>query len=463
MGDEDRTEQQLPRRVKGVADARGRAASASSPMTSELRQRMQAAVKAERARVTGRDQEPPKPGPDRNRADHRADHSGADRNGTDQNGADHKGADHNRGVAPHVGQIGHVAGPDPPGQPGPAAQPRTAARPEPAARPGSAARPGPAAEAPIPGHQAALPGRAPRAAARKTASRRFRVATAAIGTALTLIAAGALGVAVARFVTSPTVHVPIVSPAQERADAAVRRVAAIWVTQQVSRGAVISCDPLMCAALTAHGFPSRDVRVLGPTSPYPVTSDVVIVTQAVRDLFGSSLSSDYAPAVLAAFGSGQASITVRVVAPRGPSAYRNQIGADQAARKDIGKDLLTITEITVSAEARRQLLAGQPDSRLLLAVAHLASKQAIDIVEFGNLAPGGDPTIPLRYADLAESDQAAHLGRSDYLRALRAGLASSEYRPTTIVSVSLPSGQSVLRIEFAAPSVLGLVGPQPPS
>jgi hypothetical protein len=264
---------------------------------------------------------------------------------------------------------------------------------------------------------------------------------------------------VARFVTSPTVRVPIVSPAQQRADAAVRRVAAKWVTQQVSRGAVISCDPLMCAALTAHGFPSRDVRVLGPTSPYPVTSAVVIVTQVVRDLFGSSLSSDYAPAVLAAFGSGEASITVRVIAPRGAGMYRSQLEADQNERKATGVDLLRVSAITVSAQARRQLLAGQPDSRLLLAIASLASSQPIDIVDFGNLAPGGDPTIPLRYADLAESDQAAHMGRSAYLRALRAGLSGPELRPTTIMSTVLPTGQLVLRIEFAAPGPLMLLGP----
>ena len=443
-------------------------------MSAELRHRMQAAVEAERARVTAQDQERPKPGPDRNRAGHhRTDHNGADRNGADQNGADHNGADHNgadhngadhnSGVAPHVGQVGHAAGPEPPGQPGPAAQPRNAARPEPTAHPESAARPGPATGAPISGHQAAPPGRAPRAAAPKTAARRLRVATAAIGTALTLIAAGALGVAVARYVATSTVRGPSVSPAQERADAVARRVAAIWVTQQVSRGAVVSCDPLMCAALSARGFPSRDVRVLGPTSSYPVTSAVVIVTQVVRDLFGSSLSSDYAPAVLAAFGSGQATITVRVIAPHGAGAYWNQIGADQGERRQTGGYLLKITAIMVSAEARRQMLAGQPDSRLLLAIASLASKEPIDIVDFGNLAPDGDPSIPLRYADLTESDQAAHLDRSAYLRALRAGLASSEYRPTTIVSVRLPSGQSVLRIEFAAPSPPGLLGPQPSS
>jgi hypothetical protein len=277
---------------------------------------------------------------------------------------------------------------------------------------------------------------------------------------LTLIAVASLGVAVARYIGTPTVQAPTVSPAQERADAAARGVAAIWVTQYVSHGAVVSCDPVMCGALTAHGFPSRDVRTLGPTSSYPVTSAVVIVTQAVRDLFGSSLSSDYAPTALAAFGSGQASITVRVLAARGAGAYWSQVHADQSVRQAIGKELLTIVGITASAEARHQMLAGQPDSRLLLAIAHLASKEPVYIVDFGNLAPDGDPTIPLRYMDLSESGQDAHISRLAYLRALRAGLASLAYRPTTIVSTARPAGQSVLRIEFAAPSPLGLLGPQ---
>ena len=65
MGDEDRTEQQLPQRVKGTPEARV-APSASSPMSSQLRQRMRAAVNAERALATGRDQERPEPIADRN-------------------------------------------------------------------------------------------------------------------------------------------------------------------------------------------------------------------------------------------------------------------------------------------------------------------------------------------------------------------------------------------------------------
>jgi hypothetical protein len=221
----------------------------------------------------------------------------------------------------------------------------------------------------------------------------------------------------------------------------------------------------MCAALTADGFPSRDVRVLGPTAPYPLTSAVVVVTQAVRDLFGSSLSSDYAPAVLATFGSADASITVRVIAPHGAAAYQAQLGADLAERKATGSDLVQVSGITVSAEAKQQLVAGQPDSRLLLAIASLASgRQPVDILDFGNVGAGVDPRIPLRFADLAESDQAARAVSPAYLRALRASLRAvpSGSRPTIIVTTTLPGRVPVLRIEFTAPTPPALIAPQNP-
>jgi len=62
------------------------------------------------------------------------------------------------------------------------------------------------------------------------------------------------------------------SAAMARQDAEARDQAAAWVVQQVSPSAIVSCDLVMCNALTAYGFPSRDLLVLGPTSPDPVTS-----------------------------------------------------------------------------------------------------------------------------------------------------------------------------------------------
>jgi hypothetical protein len=149
-----------------------------------------------------------------------------------------------------------------------------------------------------------------------------------------------------------------------------------------------------------------------------------------------------------------------VVAPRGVAAYRAAIRVDQAARKTNGSTLLTIRQITVSAIAHRQLAGGQVDSRLLLAVASLAGNMPIDIVQFGNIGHGAGPEIPLRFADLASNDPAAHLTSAAYLRSLLAFLNQlpAQVRPARIVHVPGPSGQAVLRVEFTAPSPLGLFG-----
>jgi hypothetical protein len=427
---------------------------------------MQAAVSAERARATGQGQ----PGQDQDQPEH--DQPGHDQPGHDQPGEGQPGGElaeparaaiasapaDNGAAAPAANR---AARPEPTGQPGPAVEPARKVRPARLGTPERPAGPGPPAGAPAMDNPAAGRPARPRAGLRAASARRRLVATSAISAALIILAAGCLGVAVAKYLTSSHAHGETVSPAEQRAEAASRRRTATWVTQHVRHAAAIACDPQMCAALTAGGFPSRYERVLGQTATYPLTSDVVVVTQAVRDLFGSSFTSNYAPAVLATFGSADASITVRVIAPDGAAAYYRQLAADLASRKLLGADLVEVRAITLSAEAKQQLVAGQVDSRLMLAIAALASSRAIDILGFGNVAPGADATIPLRFADLAENDQAAHMVSSAYVRALRANLAavSPRFRPTTIVTVALPSGQTVLRIEFTAPSPLNLLTP----
>ncbi len=249
------------------------------------------------------------------------------------------------------------------------------------------------------------------------------------------------------------------SPALLRQEAALRARAAVWVAQQVSPGVIVSCDPAMCTALTSDAFPRRSLLVLSPTSSAPLTSTVIVATPAVRDMFGSSLSTAIAPGVLASFGSGPAEITVRVIAPRGPATYWTALRTDQAARKTNGSALLNDHQIIVSAIAHRQLAGGQVDSRLMIAVASLATDEPIDIVQFGNIGSGADPEIPLRFADLASSDPAAHMTSAAYLRSLQTFLnqaANAQFRPARIVQVARPDGRAVLRVEFTAPSPLGL-------
>lgn len=437
MGDE-KGSRQLPQRARGAARA-GPPPLAPPVLSEEMRQRLQTAVRAERGHPAGQDGEPTEPiqpvtesGP-------------ADRDAT----------------ASADNEVRRRIKPEPSSKPEHSVKPVRLVAPEPAAKP----QPAGGASA---NHQSAAAQQArrdwspqPQPSVQKPSRRRF-VTARRFASVLVVIAAGALGIAVTRYLTSSSTDNRAFSVAAQRQEVAARDQAATWVAQQVSHGAAVSCDRVMCAALEAAGFPSGELRVFGPTSPFPVTSAVVVVTQAVRDLFGSILSSQWAPAVIAAFGSGDTGITVRVIAPDGAAAYRATLSADLAARKITGADLAQVPGITVSATARQQLVAGQVDSRLLLAIAALASNEPIDVVLFGNTGPGANADMPLRFVELAENDQAAHMTSSAYVRSIRSylGAVPLRFRPASIETVMPPTGQAVLRIEFTAPSPLGLLGPQ---
>ncbi len=242
--------------------------------------------------------------------------------------------------------------------------------------------------------------------------------------------------------------------------ATVRTEAADWVAAQVGRDVTVTCDAVMCSSLAAHGFPASNLTVLQPTAPDPYGSVLVVATSDVRSQFGSKLSSVYAPEVIASFGSGAGRIDIRITAPLGPAAFRTSLSTDLAARKSSGAQLLRNSRITVSADAKADLASGVIDSRLLTTIAFLAGQHPVDIVGFGGVAAGADPGVPMRVAYLAESDAAANQSASAYLSAIEGALHSQSppYVPMSIGSVRLPSGQTVLQIEFAAPSPLGLLG-----
>jgi hypothetical protein len=324
-----------------------------------------------------------------------------------------------------------------------------------------AAKTGPARARPAIPKQDAAPARTGRPAspsprAAKKAGRRHggRMAVFAM---IVIVAAGSLSVVALRHATrSPG---PPQTAAQLRQAAAARSATVAWVTQHVSRDTLVACDPVMRAALLAHGFPSRELFLLGPTTPDPFASaKVVVETPAVQGMFGSSLASAWAPDVLASFGSGTANITVRVIASHGAAAYQNALNGDLAARRTAGAALLGDSQISIPVRAENQLAAGQVDSRLLLALADLAGHRPIRIVQFGNDGPGASGDIPLRFMDLAENVPAAHLGRPAYVNAVRAFLSqvNVKYRPASMTTVTLADGEAVLRVTVTAPSPLGM-------
>ena len=321
-------------------------------------------------------------------------------------------------------------------------------------------RPEPERTAPVEPDQAAQPGgpvaaavrapaarlERPRPDAPKTQSRRrYRMAALAIGVA-TALAVGPLALMLSRPAPAK------LSPAE-----ITRGQAASWVAQQVSGSAVVSCDLTMCQTLRTDGVPVGDLLVVGPQARDLLSSQVIVSTATIRNLFGSRLGSAYAPTVLASFGSGKTRIDVRVIASDGAAAYLAALRADLQERKSGGEALAANSRIKLTAAARRQMDAGQVDARLLLTITSLAIIHPLDILAFGDLAPGASPGVPLRSVTLAGSGTAAIMrSMFDTLRSQRGTFRAAH------IETARRDGQSVLVIVFAAPVPLGLISGSTP-
>ncbi len=285
--------------------------------------------------------------------------------------------------------------------------------------------------------------------------RRRPLVTAMIVLAAAIVAASALIVAVPRHTATP-------APAPARAGAGplgaianVRQETAAWVAGQVSRSAIVACDPVMCTALQAQGLAAQNLLTLHSAASDPLGSDVVVATAAVRSQFGARLADVYAPTVIASFGSGAAQIDVRAVAPDGAAAYRAALDADLLARRAAGTQLLSNQLITAAPAPARALASGEVDSRLLIMLAALAAKYPLNLVTFGAQAPGASPQVPLRSVEVAATaaQGAAEIRLvQDFLQA-----QLPPYHPLSL-QVLAAGTRPVLRIEFGAPSPLGLLG-----
>jgi hypothetical protein len=240
------------------------------------------------------------------------------------------------------------------------------------------------------------------------------------------------------------------------AEATARNQAVTWILQQVSRAAVVSCDPQLCADLVSAGFPSGNVLALGPGSNDPLGSALVVATGPIRAHFGSRLASVYAPAIIASFGSKTARIDIRLVYPGGAATYDADERAALQYRQGAGAQLLANTHIEASATARAQLLSGNVDPRLPQLLAIMAENHPVHIVDFVGQSPGGGPASLLRSVDLATVDSAAHLARAAYLSWMQTFIDAqrAQYHPASVQQVTPRAGQTVLRIGYGAPSPL---------
>ena len=297
------------------------------------------------------------------------------------------------------------------------------------------------------------------APSRDRPARRWRRLPGLMAVIVVLLAAGGAAVAVSRPHAGHSGHGPATAsrPAGGQPRSTASQLAAAWVAQQVAHSAIVACDPMMCSALEARGVPAANLMILRTGTPSPLGAQVVVVTPAVKSQFGSRLDSVYAPSVIAGFGSGPDRVSVQVIAQNGPTAYLTALREDLAARKAGGAQLLANERIRASAEARVQLGAGAVDSRLLIMLPALAAEHPIQILAFGQPAPGAGPGVPLCSADLSGSGQAAAMTDTSYLSWLTTFVRAQLVPFAGSMAVLQQAGQPVVRVVFAQPSPLGLL------
>ncbi|HET7243689.1 MAG TPA: serine/threonine-protein kinase [Streptosporangiaceae bacterium] len=281
---------------------------------------------------------------------------------------------------------------------------------------------------------------------------------AVLGSVLMLAGLGGAALALARQGTPPA------RPAGPRPgtnlppnpETVARDQAVTWIVHQVSRAAYVACDVQVCADLSRAGFPN--LLTIGPQSNDPLGVQLVVATAAVRAQFRDRLAV-WAPAIIAAFRSGNARVEVRLEYPGGASAYNGAQQAYARARKAADALLLTNNRFTFSAAARADLRNGQIDPRLPELLATMAESHPVQVVDFGDQSPGGGPASLLRSVELATPDTAAHLTSAAFLRWIQrlVHVQRAQYRPS-LSQLRLPAGQTVLRIAYRAPSPLNPAG-----
>jgi hypothetical protein len=237
--------------------------------------------------------------------------------------------------------------------------------------------------------------------------------------------------------------------------------AAQWIVREISRSAIIACDDVMCNQLINEGLPASNVLVLGPSAADPLGADIVVGTPALRSQFGSRLALVYAPSVLASFGRGLGRIDIRVVAPDGAAAYEEAFTKDLENRQHYGDILLSNSQITVSPEAKPDVVSGLVDPRLLSMLPVLAEQHPIQILGFFDRAPGAGEGIPLSGVELAGSDSSSGMDAASYQRWLL-GFLHSQRAPYLAASItkSIVHGRDVIFVRFTRPSPIGLLSGQ---
>jgi hypothetical protein len=235
--------------------------------------------------------------------------------------------------------------------------------------------------------------------------------------------------------------------------AAARQQAAAWIVREVASDIVVGCDLEMCNELQKSGFPAARLLPLQPSAPDPLGAQLVVATPVIRNQFGTRLATVYAPLVIAGFGSGPGRVEVRYIAPDGSKVFEAQLATYRRNRITAGRQLLGNNHVQASAIARRELLGGQVDPRLLVTLSTLADLMPLRLIAFDDLSPGASTDVPMRGAELGAAASTGLPAMVAFMRAQQGQFAPAVARITRDAS-----GQHVFIVRYAAPGPMGLEG-----
>jgi hypothetical protein len=308
--------------------------------------------------------------------------------------------------------------------------------------------------------------------AREVSTARRAGLVAGIVVIVAVIAAGAVALSLAVAPARPVgakarphhrATAPVVTPLQLDTEANIASASA-WIAADISQQALVACDPATGTVLAADGFPAAREDVLQPGDQLPAepagqpggaSATLLVATQALGTQYGAGLDAA-APVVLASFGTGEASVQVRLVLTGGAAAAQQDAATALAARRSAGRALAKFRHAHMHAAARRQLTAGEVDPRLITVLHRLSAAATVYIMGFGN--PAGPPApgaqaAPLR---LAKVDGLVHKKGKRQISELKAvlKLLNSQHPPyqAQLQVTRLASGRLVLSVWFAAPS-----------
>jgi hypothetical protein len=283
----------------------------------------------------------------------------------------------------------------------------------------------------------------------------------AVSAVVAIVIGGAGGAAVALHHPPASPHrprhhaPPPVTPVQA-ATSVNEQAAAAWIQAQVAPGTLVTCDPAMCADLQTAGFPIAQLAALARGGTVTGSTGLVVQTLAANADLGGQLPAT-APQVLASFGTGPATVQVRVI---GSTAAAFRPAALAAIGRDAknGRYLASNRRLHLSAVARRQLVRGRVDPRLVHVLARLLAVRAlrgVHVTAFGSADPGVAWPAELRSATIAGLTRGAGRHRAGDLALVLRLLRSQPARYRASVQEQAGRrGQITVLIGFPAPGPL---------